>query len=909
VGPYPFATVDYFTGDGTTSEFTLSNTVDNSANTIVTINGVQLRADVDYDLSYPNRIRFIDVSDSSNDPPAAQSEITVRYFQPITAASIPAGSIGINELDVLDGTVGQFLRTDGAGNLSFATVTTDPTFGGSYIEGTVSNASIKENSISIRELAVSPGTIGQVLATDGSGNLAFISVAGGAGGSAGSFFDLSGTIALNQIPDNYIPQSKIDINGTAINGYVLSTDGTDFQWTALTANANTSLNNLSSTAINASLLPATDSTIDLGSNTKKWRDLYLSGSTLYLGTAQITAAGSAINLPAGSTVGGSNIGAAVNNFSTIAVTGQSNVVADSTTDTLTLVSGSGIAITTNASTDAITITNSSPNVSQNVFSTIAVAGQSNVVADSATDTLTLVAGSNITITTDAGTDTITINSAGGATSNSFATIAVAGQSNVVADSSTDTLTLVAGSGMSITTDAGTDTVTIASTVASGIALTALSVTVNSASGGGNLAYNNTTGVFSFTPPDFPSNLTDLSDVTISSPNAGQVLKYNGSNWINDADATAGGAGVGTVTTVSVTSANGFTGTVATASSTPAITIATSITGVLKGNGTAISTATSGTDYAPGTSALATGIVKSTTSTGALTIAVAGTDYQAPIGTISGLVKGNGANALTAATSGTDYAPGTSGLATGIVKSTTTTGALTIAVAGTDYQAPIGTISGLVKGNGANALTAAVAGTDYQTAQSVTGIVKSSGTTRSAAVAGTDYQMPITFTTTGSSGAATFNGTALNIPQYATGATAFTGLSDASSASLTVDKFYLPAITMLSTTNNGASSYRFDQYGTADNPTLYALNGATIAFNLNVAGHPFLIQTSGGSNYNEGLIHVTTAGVVTTGASAQGKTSGTLYWKIPSSISGDYRYICSIHGGMVGIITIKQISAI
>jgi hypothetical protein len=46
----------------------------------------------------------------------------------------------------------------------------------------------------------------------------------------------------------------------------------------------------------------------------------------------------------------------------------------------------------------------------NSFETIAVSGQSNVVADSATDTLTLTAGTNVTITTVAGTDTITINS-------------------------------------------------------------------------------------------------------------------------------------------------------------------------------------------------------------------------------------------------------------------------------------------------------------------------------------------------------------------------------------------------------------------------------------------------------------------------------------------------------------------
>jgi hypothetical protein len=54
---------------------------------------------------------------------------------------------------------------------------------------------------------------------------------------------------------------------------------------------------------------------------------------------------------------------------------------------------------------------------------------------------------------------------------------------------------------------------------------------------------------------------------------------------------------GTVTSASVVSANGFAGTVATATTTPAITLTTSITGVLKGNGTAISAATAGTDYA------------------------------------------------------------------------------------------------------------------------------------------------------------------------------------------------------------------------------------------------------------------------------------------------------------------------
>jgi hypothetical protein len=60
------------------------------------------------------------------------------------------------------------------------------------------------------------------------------------------------------------------------------------------------------------------------------------------------------------------------------------------------------------------------------------------------------------------------------------------------------------------------------------------------------------------------------------------------------------SGSGTVTSVSVVSANGLAGTVANATTTPAITLSTSITGVLKGDGTALSAATAGTDYvAPG----------------------------------------------------------------------------------------------------------------------------------------------------------------------------------------------------------------------------------------------------------------------------------------------------------------------
>ncbi len=86
-----------------------------------------------------------------------------------------------------------------------------------------------------------------------------------------------------------------------------------------------------------------------------------------------------------------------------------------------------------------------------------------------------------------------------------------------------------------------------------------------------------------------SAFTSLTDVPNSYVGAaGQALRVNvGETGLEFFVA----AGTGTVTSVSVVSANGFAGSVATATTTPAITISTTITGILKGNGTAISAAT------------------------------------------------------------------------------------------------------------------------------------------------------------------------------------------------------------------------------------------------------------------------------------------------------------------------------
>jgi plastocyanin len=127
-----------------------------------------------------------------------------------------------------------------------------------------------------------------------------------------------------------------------------------------------------------------------------------------------------------------------------------------------------------------------------------------------------------------------------------------------------------------------------------------------------------------------------------------------------------------------------------------------------------------------------------------------------------------------------------------------------------------------------------------------------------------------------------------------------------SAFTQANSVYLPSVTRLDVTHSGSSAFAFDQY-TGNNPELYIRAGETIAFNLAVTGHPFLIRVSnGGAQYNTGLTHVSTTGTVVTGSSAQAQVTGTLYWKVPNELAGNtYVYQCQIHSGMVGNIVIER----
>ena len=138
-----------------------------------------------------------------------------------------------------------------------------------------------------------------------------------------------------------------------------------------------------------------------------------------------------------------------------------------------------------------------------------------------------------------------------------------------------------------------------------------------------------------------------------------------------------------------------------------------------------------------------------------------------------------------------------------------------------------------------------------------------------------------------------------------GSSTYGGLTEATTAGVTFDTTAFSAGTVLKVSAIG-QAYYFDQYPATANTTIYAKAGQTIGFDLSALGgsHPFSLQTSGGSYVQDGLIHVATDGTILEEIAAQGQTGGTLYWKVPSDVSGSFKYQCLSHVGMNGTLDVE-----
>jgi hypothetical protein len=127
------------------------------------------------------------------------------------------------------------------------------------------------------------GTNGQLLKTDGTGNLVWVSVSTG-GGNA----NVGGS------------NTEVFFN----NGNS-TTLGTSANFTFNNSTNTLSVTNVTATNLNvtgnvtSNLLPNANVTYDLGSTDYRWRDLYLSGNSIYLGNAQLQANNSGLKVANG----------------------------------------------------------------------------------------------------------------------------------------------------------------------------------------------------------------------------------------------------------------------------------------------------------------------------------------------------------------------------------------------------------------------------------------------------------------------------------------------------------------------------------------------------------------------------------------------------------------------------------
>ena len=174
----------------------------------------------------------------------------------------------------------------------------------------------------------------------------------------------------------------------------------------------------------------------------------LMGSYVKFGTA--TAAGSNTTYTINSVTSGSD--------AIIRLTGS-----DSTTDDVTLEAGSNVTISETG--DTITIASTDTNTTYSAGTGISLTGTTfalNAAIEDLTNVASTSPSSGQVLKWNGSAWAPAADASGSGASNSFETIAISGQSSVVAESATDTLNLVAGNNITLTTNASTDTITIAS---------------------------------------------------------------------------------------------------------------------------------------------------------------------------------------------------------------------------------------------------------------------------------------------------------------------------------------------------------------------------------------------------------------------------------------------------------------
>src|SRR6056300_607615 len=262
-------------------------------------------------------------------------------------------------------------------------------------ENTVGSSEIAENSITSVHIAT-----GVVIETDVANNS--ITSSKIATNAVGSTEIAQNSILTKHIDDNQIGIDQLNVtDGTS--GQALTTDG------AGTLSFSTVASSLSG-ASDTDITSPSSGQILVHDGTDSFDNVSISGDATLASDGTLTIATNAIE----STM------IAQNSILTKHIDDNQIGI-----DQLNVTDGTSGQVLTTDGAGSLSFSTVSGSGSQNVFSTIAVSGQSDVVADNTTDTLTLAAGTGITLTTNASTDTITITGTTGLSANSVTATEIA----------------------------------------------------------------------------------------------------------------------------------------------------------------------------------------------------------------------------------------------------------------------------------------------------------------------------------------------------------------------------------------------------------------------------------------------------------------------------------------------------
>ena len=208
-------------------------------------------------------------------------------------------------------------------NISFATANLNFTSANTYVNTRLlTKANVADlTTANVSELTNLYFTNARVYANIIDGNFATQSYVGTAisnlVASAPATLDTLNELAVALGNDNNFATSIITIVGNKANTSVVTASFNQANTAFAQANVafnqanlkfNSSGGNITGdTNITGNFIPSTDITYNLGSASKRWKDLFLSGNTINLGDATLSASGSSIQLPASSSIGGQTI--------------------------------------------------------------------------------------------------------------------------------------------------------------------------------------------------------------------------------------------------------------------------------------------------------------------------------------------------------------------------------------------------------------------------------------------------------------------------------------------------------------------------------------------------------------------------------------------------------------------------